>query len=179
MPCIDRNQYSPNGGEFAILWTTICFGIHANKTLPQVMLHDPDWFFWAYKEGWFACNPALAREAELINVRARSIKLPDKYKDCVVKYFTNNRNKFYEFMIFPRQEADYAVKQSDLIDMSVSHELAPYDKGGYKRFLATMKSYIFGNKSARITMQRAEAFFNDPSKFSLLPSYKARHNGPN
>jgi hypothetical protein len=29
------------------MWTTIDFGKHSEKTLPQVILSDPDWFFWA------------------------------------------------------------------------------------------------------------------------------------
>ena len=36
-------------GESTMNWTTINFGKHQGKTLPQVILDDADWFFWAYE----------------------------------------------------------------------------------------------------------------------------------
>jgi hypothetical protein len=29
-----------------MIWTTIPFGKHQGKTLPQIVIDDPDWFFW-------------------------------------------------------------------------------------------------------------------------------------
>jgi hypothetical protein len=28
-------------------WAKIGYGKHTGKTLPQIILSDPDWFFWA------------------------------------------------------------------------------------------------------------------------------------
>jgi len=28
-------------------WSTLPFGKHKGKTLPQIVFADPDWFFWA------------------------------------------------------------------------------------------------------------------------------------
>lgn len=76
---------------------------------------------------------------------------------------------FSHFIIISRDEAEYvggnSIKQLEVIDMSVPHDLSAYDKSGYKRFVLSMKSCIFGNKSARITKQRAEEFFNDEANF--------------
>jgi len=29
-----------------MIWTTVPFGKHQVKTLPQIVIDDPDWFFW-------------------------------------------------------------------------------------------------------------------------------------
>jgi hypothetical protein len=29
-----------------MIWTTVPFGKHQGKTLPQIVIDDPDWFFW-------------------------------------------------------------------------------------------------------------------------------------
>ena len=33
-----------------MVWTTFPFGKHRGKTLPQIILDDPDWFFWILPE---------------------------------------------------------------------------------------------------------------------------------
>ena len=34
-------------------WTTLNFGKHAGLSLPQIILCDADWFFWALNKGVF------------------------------------------------------------------------------------------------------------------------------
>jgi hypothetical protein len=34
-------------------WTTLNFGTHEGKSLPQIVISDPDWFFWAVARGVF------------------------------------------------------------------------------------------------------------------------------
>jgi hypothetical protein len=53
-------------------WTTVPFGQHIAKTLPQIILSDPNWFFWAAKIFY---GP-LATEAEGLVTLARNIKIP-------------------------------------------------------------------------------------------------------
>jgi len=33
-----------------MIWTTVPFGKHQGKTLPQIVIDDPDWFFWILPE---------------------------------------------------------------------------------------------------------------------------------
>lgn len=42
----------------------LSFGKHSEKTLPQVLFRDPDWFFWAWEEGVFENRPEVYAEAE-------------------------------------------------------------------------------------------------------------------
>lgn len=44
------------------IWSELTFGKHQGKTLPKVVLSDPDWFFWALRKKLF--RPPLAAEAE-------------------------------------------------------------------------------------------------------------------
>jgi hypothetical protein len=43
-------------------WTTLNFGRHAGRSLPEIVVSDADWFFWAFKVDVF--KDRLAAEAE-------------------------------------------------------------------------------------------------------------------
>lgn len=71
-------------------WTVVNFGKYKgkNKTLPQIVFDDPDWFFWALGVGAF-CGP-LEAEADRLADRAQRIRIPDPdWRDLVAEYTTN------------------------------------------------------------------------------------------
>lgn len=51
-------------------WTTLDFGRHNGRTLPQVVLIDPDWFFYALEKGWLQ-GDSLVAEAKEVASKAR------------------------------------------------------------------------------------------------------------
>jgi hypothetical protein len=65
-------------------WSTLAFGKHKGKTLPQIVFTDPDWFFWAIEENVF--KGPLRREAERIDARARAIRIPMSFAQRVTDY---------------------------------------------------------------------------------------------
>ena len=70
------------------MWSTLNFGKHSGKSLPQVLFADPDWFFWAVEKGVFGDRALLKKESELLRRRARNIKIPaSRHPDPVVEYF--------------------------------------------------------------------------------------------
>ena len=74
-----------------MIWTTVPFGKHIGKTLPQIILSDPNWFFWAAK---FLYGP-LATEAEVLVRRARSIKIPRlNPKKWAIEYRRDRDDRF-------------------------------------------------------------------------------------
>lgn len=154
------------------MWSTLNFGKHSGKSLPQVLFADPDWFFWAVEKEVFHDRPLLKTESELLLRRARNIKIPaSRHPDPVVEYFVHHpTGKFAHFDVIPRDRGAHIGSsrtfRSDVIDMSVPRRLAPYDKTGCKSLVSSLKHHVFGNKSARITRERAEAFFDDASNFS-------------
>lgn len=152
-------------------WTVLTFGKHSGKSLPQVLFSDPDWFFWAMEEGLFAKRPGLRKEAELLNQRAKRIKLPiTKINDPKVEYVIHRPSlKFSHIEIIPSDRGPHVgsspTQRSDLIDMSFPRRMSAYDKTGCKSLVSSLKYHFFGSATARITKDRAEAFFDDSSKF--------------
>lgn len=152
-------------------WTPLNFGKHSDKTLPQVLFSDPDWFFWAVETGVFKTRPTFATEVKVLNERARNIKIPKgKHCDPVVEYLIHRPSmKFSHFEIVSRDqqlhEGASPAFRSTVIDMSVPRRIAQYDKLGCKSLLSSLKFHLFGSKSARVGKERAEAFFADSTNF--------------
>ena len=57
------------------MWSVLNFGRYRGKTLPQVLLRDPDYFFWAAEDGALD-RDGFADDACLLDYRARNIKIP-------------------------------------------------------------------------------------------------------
>jgi hypothetical protein len=62
--------------SFFMKWTTLNLGKHAGLSLPQIILTDADWFFWAFNNGVFWGN--VATEAEDPAAKAKAIKIPER-----------------------------------------------------------------------------------------------------
>lgn len=153
-------------------WTHLSFGKHKGKTLPQVLWNDPDWFFWAVENDVFHKRPSLKSESADLNSKARRIRIPDGIvDDPEVEYLVHPPSeKFGAFDIVsvdkPTHEGSSPAYRKKVIDLSVPRSIADYDKTGYKLFFQSLKFYIFGKSSARVTKQRAEAFYDDPGNFA-------------
>jgi len=77
-------------------WVTLDFGKHAGKTLPEIVLSDADWVFWAFNKGVF--KGRLASEAAKVVQRARSIKIPKRRpKRWQVEYSYDDTGGFCGF----------------------------------------------------------------------------------
>lgn len=79
------------------MWNEVSIGKWKGKgkTLPQILVSDPDWFFWAIENDVFAKYKRLATQAEMLNRRARSIKIPAKHApNDTVQYWLTPDGKF-------------------------------------------------------------------------------------
>ena len=152
-------------------WTPLNFGEHTGETLPQVLLADPDWFFWAQDTGLFKQSPAYEREAGLANAKATSIRTePTWAKPLLAEYiFDAATGRCLDFDIVPpsqpRRDGAAQTMRSNVIDLSMPHLPTRHDRAGYERFLRSLKSRFFGVATAEISRERAEEFFNDPKNF--------------
>lgn len=148
-------------------WTTIGFGKHKGKTLPEVILHDPDWFFWAYEKNAF--KGTLAREIQEIYRRARSIGIPQRNGErMLVEYrFHPKTGKFATMFLIHEDPFFERQTVSPVIDFYVPRAAAPYDKTGCKNLVFAFKAIYFGNQSHRLSKQACEDFFNDDANFEL------------
>ena len=152
-------------------WTELDFGKHKGLTLPQVLFKDPDWFFWAVSNDALKTRPRLKSEAIELNEKARRIKVPQSGRDTLVVEYWIHRptHKFSHFDLVPESRPHHvgssSAHRSKVIDLSFPRRIAPYDKLGCKSMLSSLKHYLFGSKSARMTKQRCEDFFDESRNF--------------
>jgi hypothetical protein len=153
-------------------WSTVNFGKHSGKTLPQIILSDPDWFFWAVERGLFK-QSALRQEADDVNRKSRCIRIPQKGgKKLVAEYFIHRpTNKFSHFDLAPEDrpahQGSSPTFRAEVIDLSVPRRIASYDKLGFKNMLTSLRFHVFGSESARLTRKICEDFFDNDANFCL------------
>jgi hypothetical protein len=163
-----------------MMWSIIWFGKkHYGKSLPLVLLSDPDWFFWAMANDVFTGkNAYLAEEAGDLHYKACNIKIPKSDpENWSVRYVFANNDRLLDVLIVERNEVDYdgfSDLTLDRLSFAVVRKFRNYDKAGGKILVKRFKEYCFGNRKARITKERAEQFFSDPNNFVLPAKSPAR-----
>ena len=75
-------------------WSTVPFGKYKGKTFPEIIVRDPDWFFWVLPNLY----GTLAEEAQELARRARAIKTPRRSRRRLeVEYEFDRDRRFYGF----------------------------------------------------------------------------------
>ena len=107
------------------MWTTVNFGKWRNKrkTLPQIVVSDPDWFFGAIENDMF--TGILWSEANKLARRARAIKLPRRLArtHCVQCIFTPERELLDCCVIpinQPRRRHSGCESRTSTLDLAVT-----------------------------------------------------------
>ena len=147
-------------------WTRLYFGKYKGKTLPWIIFHDPDYFFWACEEGVFENKDRLHEEAEELYRKSQSIKIPgDKSNKYVMEYtFSSRGGSFRVLEKVPRtQEIHARSTRREVIDFR--EVKGPYDKQAYKLFIPSVKYILFGDRSHKMTEKRCQSFFNKKDNF--------------
>lgn len=167
-------------------WNKVNFGTNKkvqNKTLPQIMFIDPDWFFFQYERDNSYLKKAFGIQADTIYQRSRNIKpreghyikhflfcdntsdgftpisiekAEQKFSECIESSITCQDLDFLDtqkFFIFKR------------IDLRFPKTLKQYDKKSCKFFVDELKEYLSLGK--RITEQKAIDFFENDENFIL------------
>lgn len=152
-------------------WTTLSFGKHEGKSLPQVLFVDPDYFFWAIEKDALKTSQ-LKSEATQLFYKATHIRVPQTGhgKMLVDHYIHRPTMKYSHFEVVPEDRERHAgaspTLRADVIDLRVPRQIAKYDKTGNKSLIASLKHHYFGSKSARMTRARCEEFFDNPDNFA-------------
>jgi hypothetical protein len=144
-------------------WTTLNFGTHKGKSLPQIIISDPDWFFWAVARSVF--TGTLVAQAEDLAEKATAIKIPKRHsKRWRVEYRYEDTGKFlgFEFVKAKSHFGHHATRQPHL-DLSCVRRRNTYDKKGCRNFKRDFRRRYFGKKSA--TKRRCENFFSNSKNF--------------
>jgi hypothetical protein len=146
-------------------WSTLHFGKHQGKTLPQIVLSDPDWFFWAIGHSIF--REQIVEEAQDIARKATHIKIPrPDPENWRFKYQFTSDGKFIALGIIPAKTANIESRYAMIdawLDLSLIHRLQKYDKFGYRILLAKFRDYFFGGSN--LTREICENFFYNEANF--------------
>ena len=158
-------------------WSILTFGKHKGKTLPQVALEDPDWFFIAYERGEFTRRKLLSEANEMFE-KATSIKVPyaegeRRVAEYSVDPFTR---KFLTVKIVPQShpfglESVWKFRKR-VIDLTVPRNLLFIDTTGGERIALQVKDLLFG-KDIELTRETCEGFFNDEANFDIWEEQEA------
>ena len=162
-------------------WTPLrCSTDHKGKTLPQIVLSDPDWFFWAVDDDVFENKGVLLRESTEVYDKATHIKIPkaNPAEWCVEYAIHPSVGKFVDFEILkkthPKHVGSTGTFRLDVIDLSAPRKISNYDKQGGRLLIRCLKYYVFGNEKYRLTKNRCEAFFNNDNNFTVTRREKWR-----
>jgi hypothetical protein len=160
------------------VWSPTDFGkfYGQGKTLPQIALSDPDWFFHMYEHDAFLGG--LAGEAEEVAKKASQIRIPGKSpRDFKVQYYLSEyTGRFWYIEIAPADEPDpieRPFERLDFLDLSLPRRLQQHDKRGGRRIIKQLKIYVFDNAGMRFTKAASERFFNEASNFGYRDSERS------
>jgi len=144
-------------------WTKVDFGKYEGKTLPQIILCDPDWFFWGIKKEIF--KGKLIHEADDLAARATSIKIPKRNPHrWEAEYRLDEEFKFCSLAFVRVSEPAYGrYVRLGFVNLSFVWRDKAYDKKRCRRLIAAFKRHYFGEK--RLTKRRCEQFFSDDANF--------------
>jgi hypothetical protein len=157
-------------------WTSISFGEHQGKTLPQIIFKDPDWFFYLYNRGAFDNKSAEEKEeADQVYRKAKNISVPQIYEEerSIVEYICHpSTGKIGTLRIVPESrpphEGSSPIFRRDKIDLEIPREIAGgKDKQGNKNMIKALKHYLLGNERIHLTKKRCEEFFENNDNFDI------------
>jgi hypothetical protein len=142
-------------------WTVVPFGKYKGKTLPEIIVHDLDWFFWALPKLY----GKLADEAQTLARNARAIRVPksDKGKlEVEYRYDVDNRFGGFAFVKTETWHSRWTIRLPHL-DLSWSLR-RKCDKRAGRIMIRDFRLNYFG-KRKRLTKARCEEFFSNDRNF--------------
>lgn len=151
-------------------YSELNFGKHKGRTLPQVIISDPAWFFWAYNENILK-ERGYSREADDVCKKARNIKIPkdqpENFKAVYIRHFTGG---FGGIQIVPKDQ--YIIKNFkttvghiDLMKAWVS--LNGKDRTGMDILKMSLKEILFQDIKVILTRKKCDEFFETDDNFLI------------
>jgi len=147
-------------------YSKLNFGKHKDKTLPQVVFSDPDWFLWAIENNVFDNKSIrLIREANDTHYKIRNIAIKDSL--CVEHFIHPPTKKYSHFELVPESKPKHIGSSPTIrdnkLDISIVRKISKFDKKGGKNLIISMKKNGIANK--RMDKNECEKFFNDDENF--------------
>ena len=146
-------------------WSKLNFGKHAGRTLPQVVLSDPNWFFWAISKDIFVGK--FASEAKTIDHRARNIGIPKRNpKKWEVEYRWDRDGRFLGFGFIKAKAVFHARFSSYMphLDLAYVRQGNIHDIRDCRVLIRDFRCFYF--KGLNLIKRRCEEFFEDEGNFT-------------
>jgi hypothetical protein len=146
-------------------WTTLSFGKHVGRTLPQVVLSDPNWLFGAISKGVF--NDRLECEAAALEQRATNIKIPKRNsKKWEVEYRWDRGGRFLGFDFVEAKSGFHHPLSSRLphLDLAYVRRGNIHDIRDCRRLINDFRRLYFEGRN--LTKERCEWFFGSEKHFT-------------
>jgi hypothetical protein len=146
-------------------WSTVRFGKYEGKTLPEIIVRDADWFFWALPKLY----GKLAKEGQELARKAQAIKIPKGHRRKLeVEYRFDVDNRFCGFA-FVKAESWHSQWTMRLPHLDLAWPLRgkKYNKRAGRILRRDFRSNYFGEHK-RLTKERCEKFFSDDRNFFSL-----------
>ena len=152
------------------MWTKTGIGKHRTRTLPHVLMNDPEWFYWAYHEGVFKGH--VFAEARLIYQYAKTIQVGRGKNQCYEYRMGENIGVYVVDKKSTAEHANMEVKRSNTLDLEFPRQQKGYKPEQYEYFMDCVQK-IFFNKISKPYVKReaCEKFFATPKHFG----YKAKN----
>jgi hypothetical protein len=149
-------------------WTVLNFGRYKNKSLPEVVLRDPDYFF--RTNDTFVFQLRGYPEAQLLARKARNIKIPkpDSEHWSIVYDREPCKNEFRGFRLVQVSTAEELGL--DHLDLSVAYRRHRSDKLANKCLVRDFKLHYFGKPFGNLSREECEEFFDYDENFYKEPT---------
>jgi hypothetical protein len=143
-------------------WSTVPFGKYAGKTLPEIIVRDLDWFFWAAPKLY----GRLGDQAQDLARKVRTIKIP-KSPACKweVEYQYDCDQRFCGFAFVKAGSVLHSRWTTRLPYLNFSWPLGrKYDKRAGRIMIRDFRIHYFGEHK-RLTKERCKEFFSNERNF--------------
>ena len=143
-------------------WSVVPFGKYAGCSLPEIIVRDLDWFFWAVPKLY----GRLGDEAQVLARKVQTIKIPKSRPGrWQVEYRYDCDRRFCGFSFV--RAGDYCarwVTRLPHLDLTWPLRQKRYDKRAGRIMIADFRGHYFGVHK-RLTKQRSDEFFSDDANF--------------
>lgn len=161
-------KINSNFGGKNMSWTVLTFGKHKGRTLPQVVICDLPWFYWAIEDNIFKDKGKLFDEAQELYSKTKKIRISQNGGKKLYADYITYKNKLHAMEIVSNDRpVDIDIRRKNHIDLSTSREIDKNDKKGCKILVDDFKKFKFGHKSYKMTKKRCEEFFENDDNFDL------------
>jgi hypothetical protein len=150
-------------GQSKMIWSAVPFGKHEGKTFPEIIVRDPDWFFWMVPKLY----GKLADEAEELARKARAIKIPKSpARKWEVEYQYDCDQRFCGFAFVKTGSVLHSRWTTRLPHLDLTWPLRQkrYDKRAGRIMIGEFRRHYFG-EYRRLTKDRCEEFFSNDRNF--------------